>query len=316
MDDLRRHKIDRFEQKEIWNQLINQKIINGQGYLVPGYDFALGFNYPDCPAYAKAVTQLVEKKFVVEIVRMQWLKSTDNPSCLQAIHLLPRKPHRDMLGDMMAAHVISGARVTEDRDTNLQKEVENLTKYDEERKCMMEFLTSHQPVYAAKPITPDIFLDFIEYFFRENVFSELYVFRLVGFDRIIDIKDRERNFRGIRTDSMWASLIITIGLASMGLGVAALIPQKFVEFKIPSKVCKNLLLIGGFSDISYVVETILSRKDFTWTDYGRQRIRSAKGRVKPINTIEDLLKLSRSSNRSFKDFFSSDEKDIPNSRPK
>jgi preprotein translocase subunit SecA len=316
MDDLRRHKIDRFEQKEIWNQLINQKIINGQGYLVPGYDFALGFNYPDCPAYAKAVTQLVEKKFVVEIVRMQWLKSTDNPSCLQAIHLLPRKPHRDMLGDLMAAHVISGARVTEDRDTNLQKEVENLTEYDEERKCMMEFLTSHQPVYTAKPITPDIFLDFIEYFFRENVFSELYVFRLVGFDRIIDIKDRERNFRGIRTDSMWASLIITIGLASMGLGVAALIPQKFVEFKIPSKVCKNLLLIGGFSDISYVVETILSRKDFTWTDYGRQRIRSAKGRVKPINTIEDLLKLSRSSNRSFKDFFSSDEKDIPNSRPK
>lgn len=181
----------------------------------------------------------------------------------------------------------------------------------------MEFLTSRQPVYAAKSITPDIFLDFIEYFLRENVFSELYVFRLVGFDRIIDIKDRERNFRGgICTDSMWASLIITIGLASMGLGVAALIPQKLVDFKIPSKVCKNLLLIGGFSDISYVVETILSRKDFTWNDYGRQRIRSAKGRVKPINTIEDLLKLSRSSNRSFKDLFSSDEKDIPNSRPK
>jgi hypothetical protein len=66
-----------------------------------------------CPAYAQAVKRLVSKKFVFELVRQQWLKLDKNPKCLKAIHFLPLKPYRDMLGDLMEAHVICGARVTE-----------------------------------------------------------------------------------------------------------------------------------------------------------------------------------------------------------
>ena len=59
--------------------------------------------------------------------------------------------------------------------------------------------------------------------------------------------------------------------------------------------------MGGFSDILYAVETILSRKKFTWADYGRQRIRSAIGKMEPIDAIKAIWKLSGSSNQSFRD---------------
>jgi hypothetical protein len=60
-----------------------------------------------CPAYAQAVMRLVSKKFVFELVRQQWLKLDKNPKCLKAIHFLPLKPYRDMLADLMEAHVIT-----------------------------------------------------------------------------------------------------------------------------------------------------------------------------------------------------------------
>ena len=55
----------------------------------------------------------------------------------------------------------------------------------------------------------------------------------------------------------------------------------------------------GFSDILYAVETILAKKDFTWADYGRQRIRRAMGKTEPIDAIKAIWNLSESSNKGF-----------------
>ncbi|XP_046642470.1 uncharacterized protein LOC124327556 isoform X2 [Daphnia pulicaria] len=319
IDDLRQISINQYEHGGIWNQLIAQKIINDQGYLVP--DFNKDFKYPDCPAYADTVMRLVGKKFLAEIVRQQWLMSKDTPQCLKAIILLPCKPYRDMLGDLMAAHVISGARVSNISVDDLKKKVDKMAEYHTEGENIMEFLTSRRSVYAEKTITPDFFLDFIDRDIRKEsnkvirfVSSELYVFSLGGFDRIIDIKNREWTFKRVLKASLFASLFIVGALASIGAGAVASIPgvqelaaatipaiQGLLGFKLPSEICKNLLFMGGFSDILYVVETILTRKDFTWADYGRQRIRSAIGKMEPIDAIKAICKLSKSSNQSFGD---------------
>jgi len=297
MDDLDRIDIDQSEQEAIWNQLINQNIINDRGYLVPGYDITEDFSYPDCPAYAEPVMRLVGKKFVAEMVRQQWLKAKDNPNCLKAINLLPRKPYRDMLGDLMAAHIISDARVSEDFAVDFKKKVDKISEHDEERQCMMKFLKSRQPAYAEKSITTEFVLNVIEPDTKASDFSnELYVFRLVGFDGVIDTKDGKWTFKRILKTSLMAPLIIAGGLASIG-GGAALTYCSILSFGLS----KNLFLMGGFSDILYAVETILYRKDFTWADYGRQRIRSTMGKMNPIDAIKAIWKLKGSTNQSLKD---------------
>jgi hypothetical protein len=53
----------------------------------------------------------------------------------------------------------------------------------------------------------------------------------------------------------------------------------------------------------------MSGKGFTLTDYGRQCIRSALGKTKPIDAIKEIDKLHGSSNRSFI------EETIPNDHP-
>ena len=285
------HIANESDQAEIWRHLIDQGIIDEDGNFVLDYDLTKDFLYPDCPEYAKAVAQLIRKKFVVELVRQQWLNFKKNSYCLKAIHLLPRKPYRDMLADLMAAHVISGARVTENFAIDFKGEINKITECDQERDCLMEYLTSHQSVLTAKPITPEFVLDFIE---RDIHFaSELYIFRLVGFDRVIDIKDRKWTTKS----KLLAPLIVTVGLVSIGIGVHLIF--KLNSSPGLSKILFITFITGGVSDILYAAETILSRKDFTWADYGRQRIRSAIGKMEPIDAIKAIWKLRGSSNQSF-----------------
>jgi hypothetical protein len=297
-EDFNQINIDQSEHKRIWDELVHQKIINEDGYLKPDYDFTKDFSYPDCPAYAEAVMRMVSKKFAFELVIQQWLKFEENPYCLKAINFLPRKPYRDMLADLMAAHVISGARVTENFAIDFKEEVKKITESDQERKCLIEYLTSRQSVLTAKPITPEFFLDFIE---RDiNFASELYIFRLVGFDRVIDIKDRKWTIKRFSLMAPSAILASTVGVASIGVG-GVLTFSQILPFKLPFGLSKNLFFMGGSSDILYAVETILSRKKFTWADYKRQRIRSAMGKMEPIAAIKAIWKLRGSSNQSFSD---------------
>ena len=263
-----------------------------------------------CPAYAQAVKRLVSKKFVFELVRQQWLKLDKNPKCLKAIHFLPLKPYRDMLVDLKAVHVISGARVTEDPEIDLKKEVKKITTFNEESGCLVKYLTICQPIYTKKIKKPEFFIADIEHFLKNNYCSsELDVFRHVGFDSVIDIKDKEFTFQELCSLSLFTPLIFVGSLVWMGAGAAPFFLVHFFGFKkLPSTISKNLI-VGGFSTILYIIESIMSGKGFTLTDYGRQCIRSALGKTKPIDAIKEIDKLHGSSNRSFI------EETIPNDHP-
>ncbi|KAI9563421.1 hypothetical protein GHT06_010884 [Daphnia sinensis] len=296
-DDFYRANIIPTEREGLWNELLKQNVIDDQGSLLADYHVTKGFDYPQCPAYSEAVMHLIGQKFIVEIVRRQWLKIEDatsksGPDYLKAINMLPLKPYRDMLGDLMAAHVISGARLTEEDGTKLQEEILKLKKADDqERKALLEFLENHQSIYSRR-VTPEFFLDPLERTLRigscsSNIFNELIVFRLMELDSVIDVKDRKWTWKMICLTSLLASIIIAGGAASISAG-AILTYSQILSFGF----CKDLFFMGGFSDIAYAVTTILLRKDLTWADYGRQRIRSAMGKVDPIETIKTIYTLS------------------------
>jgi hypothetical protein len=220
------------EQDRIWEQLKDQEIITNDGDLVSSYKFENKFNYPECPVYEVAVNCLVREKFVTEVVRQQWLKSESNPELLKAIRLLRRKPYRDMLVDLKAVHVISGARVTEDPEIDLKKEVKKITTFNEESGCLVKYLTICQPIYTKKIKKPEFFIADIEHFLKNNYCSsELDVFRHVGFDSVIDIKDKEFTFQELCSLSLFTPLIFVGSLVWMGAGAAPFFLVHFFGFK-------------------------------------------------------------------------------------
>ncbi|XP_057376799.2 uncharacterized protein LOC130698037 [Daphnia carinata] len=299
-EDFYRINIIPAERDGLWNELLKRNVIDDQGLLAADYDVTKGFEYPQCPVYAQVVTQLIGRKFVAEIVRRQWLKIQDStsecgPGYLKAINLLPLKPYRDMLGDLMSAHVISGARVIEDDETKLREGISKLKIADDKalmltHQVLLEYCENHQSVYSRK-VTPEFYLDPLERILRSsgssNMFNELILFRLMELDSVIDVKNRKWSWKMICLTSLLASIIIAGGAASVGAG-ACLTYNRI----LPLGICKNLFFMGGFSDVAYAVTTILQRKDFTWSDYGRQRIRSAIGKVDPIETIKSVYELS------------------------
>uniref|UniRef100_A0A0P5APT5 Helicase c-terminal domain containing protein n=1 Tax=Daphnia magna TaxID=35525 RepID=A0A0P5APT5_9CRUS len=296
-DPLGKHDLERIninssgEQDGVWNALVDQKIIDSNGKLLPNFQ---KFSYPECPAYEKPVMRMIGRTFVAEIVKSQWLrlKADKNPNCLKAINLLPLKPYRDMLGDLMAAHVISGARVTE--NTKLIEEKTDALEDKDEGACVCKFLKSRQAVYAPKMKKYDVYLDFIEMDIRkipntENISTELHSFDLVGFNHVIDIKDREMSWK----TKLSAIGTGAVGIASIGVGVF-LIHANLLSFGLS----KNVLFVGGASDILYAITAILTRSNFSWADYTRQRLMSAIGKAEPMDMIKTIFKLYSSTEKA------------------
>ncbi|KZR99652.1 Uncharacterized protein APZ42_004398, partial [Daphnia magna] len=279
------------EQDGVWNALVDQQIIDSNGKLLPNFQ---KFSYPECPAYEKPVMRMIGRTFVAEIVKSQWLrlKTDKNPNCLKAINLLPLKPYRDMLGDLMAAHVISGARVTE--NTKLIEEKTDALEDKDEGACVCKFLKSRQAVYAPKMKKYDVYLDFIEMDIRkipntENISTELHSFDLVGFNHVIDIKDREMSWK----TKLSAIGTGAVGIASIGVGVF-LIHANLLSIGLS----KNVLFVGGASDILYAITAILTRSNFSWADYTRQRLMSAIGKAEPMDMIKTIFKLYSSTEKA------------------
>ncbi|KAK4027163.1 hypothetical protein OUZ56_016175 [Daphnia magna] len=291
--DLERVKIFGDEQDGVWNALVDQQIIDLNGKLSSNFQ---KFSYPECPAYEEPVMRVIGKIFVAEIVKRQWLRAAQDPNCLKAINLLPLKPYRDMLGDLMTAHVISGARVTE--NTKLIEEKTDALEDEDERECVRRFLKSRQAVYAPKMKKYDVYLDFIEMDIRkipntENISTELHSFDLVGFNHVIDIKDREMSWKTyLRAIGAGA-----VGIASIGVGVF-LIHANLLSFGLS----KNVLFMGGASDILHAITAILTCSNFSWADYTRQRLMSAIGKAEPMDMIKTIFKLySSTENADFRE---------------
>jgi preprotein translocase subunit SecA len=289
-DDLRDIHIDPDERKGILAELVILEIIDRQGYLASEYK-GQEFCYPQCPAYEDAVMGLLSRKFAVEIVIRQWLNSKDNPELLKAIELLPLNPHQNMLADLMASHVIAGARVKDDMTyIDLKRAIEKISK--DERECLMNYLRSRQALYVPTKPSDDFSLDFIE---REihtqkgmfNVSAELYIFGLLGFDHHIIYK-KKISLKAISQ----AFISIAVGGGLIVGGFYLMVDGLFDV---------NFLFTGGTAFLFNGIETLLLRNKSTWTDYRRQSLMNVVGNQAPckkMNTLWDLFKSRKSINQT------------------
>ncbi|XP_045033162.1 uncharacterized protein LOC116927028 isoform X2 [Daphnia magna] len=293
-DDLRKADISPAERQGIMDELKKQDFIDVDGNLSSNYNGQM-FEYPNCPAYEETVMRLVGSKLRVEIVRRQWLNRQDNSIPLEVINLLPLTPCRDMLDDLIDAYVISGGvRVKEMNERVLERKVNEITKKEHERECILDFLKSRQAIYDATWLaSQEAALDFIDGDIRKvkaNTFeSELGLFRSIGFDHVIYMKDRQMSRKQMVLSSLFTPLIVIGGIASISAGAVLTIFSKI----LPLRDAKDLLLMGGLSDIIFVITSALSNDPIRFPDYARQRIRGALGKSNLVDQVKTLWKLSR-----------------------
>ena len=243
-ESLSQIKIDEMEWEGIWQALEKQNVIDSSsGNLSSNYD-GNEFKYPDGPLYENAITSLVENIFQAEMVKRQWLKAEEDPERLKAIVDLPLEPYREMLNDLHAAHIISGVRVTDGKDVDeLGKSVKVASKdyetsdstktNEKERDRIVYFLKSRQAVYASfeKPKASLVSIERVVRGGSDSISTELYVFGLVGFDQVIEVKEKKRQFKMICK----AIVILAIGVAQLLL-VGAIIYLKVARSASTSRV--------------------------------------------------------------------------------
>ncbi|XP_045033172.1 uncharacterized protein LOC116927026 [Daphnia magna] len=296
-DDLRKADISAAERQGILDELKKQDIIDVDGNLSSNYNGQM-FEYPNCPAYEETVMRLVGSKLRAEIVRRQWLNSKNHSNRLNAINLLPLTPYRDMLDDLIAAYVISGGVRVNGMDEHVLKgKVDEITGKEHERESILHFLKGRQAIYDATWLTSkEAALDFINGDIRmvnaNTIESELCLFRLMGFDHVIYMKDRRMSRKQIVLFSLFAPIVFVGGVASIVAGGAVLFLKKILPF-LPLGVAKDFLLMGGLSDIIFVITSALSNDPIRFPDYARQRIRGALGKSNLVDQVKTLWKLSR-----------------------
>jgi hypothetical protein len=279
--DLIYTKIDTDEWPQIWNDLLKQSIIDEEGNLAPNRETQL-FNYPQCPAYEVPVRKLIKWTFAAEIVRRQWLNAEDDPNYLEAIEILPFKPYRTIMSDLKASHVIYGAQVTEDT-TLLEKTVNDISLNKGTRQCILDFLKSRQAVYVTTKMASDTFClypiegDILTRSEMPNVFSELYAFILVGFDHVINMKERKLTWKLIGL----ASLIIFSGLLQTATGAVI---ERCGLAKAMGDVSQQ-----GMNDICFGITALKSREEFTWYEYKKHKQKITMEKLDPV-IIRDLMK--------------------------
>jgi hypothetical protein len=105
----------------------------------------------------------------------------------------------------------------------------------------------------------DVVLNLIERDIRmiadmNNISTKLNDFGLIGFNHVINVKDRERSWKMVCVTSLISSLVIAGGSASLGV-VVFLAYNNILSFGF----CKDLLFMGGLSDILYGGTTIMTR---------------------------------------------------------
>lgn len=238
------------------------------GYLSTEYKGQL-FHYAESPQYEAPIASLIARTFAAEIVRRQWLNKR-NPDCMKAIADLPMKPFRDLLGDLMAAHIISGARITDDVDVDLESMVNKITTDEQDRGRVLIYLKSNRAICATLE-TPDASLQSIEFAMRHersdlvNVNTELYVFQLVGLYHVIEMTEQKWSSVMI----FRASVVIAFGMAQVAVG--ALIQMKFAGMMTHAA---SGLMSEGLSDIAFAMSALWSGNNFTWADYGRHKLMS------------------------------------------
>ena len=287
IEDLRRLKINKFEWPKIWRALVDQNIIDSEGHLSVNYNDQ-EFSFPDCPLYERPVLHLIKKTLAAEIVRRKWMNARGDPELLKAIIKLPLEPYRDLLSDFHSVHVISGSRVADNFSlseikTTLRKIIDT-SKEESDR--IASLLKSRQSVYSAneKPAASLVRIEPAMSEGFENICTELFVFGLLGFDHIIEIREKKWQMKMI----FRAAAILVIGVAHL-LVAGAIIFMKVVDIwslKIP-KLPESIAKLGslapamsfikeGIKDIAFAIEKLETGHYFSWGDYRRRKIMTMK----------------------------------------
>ena len=263
LDDLAHANIATEQERQaVWKALVDQKIISTKGDL-SSECADREFTYPNCPIYEDAVVCLLRRTFVAETVRRQWLQRN-----FRAINNFPLKPYRGMLGDLLAAQIVSGAVLT-DGDVNLDQMAENLADDKKERQLISSYMRSRQAVYAALK-SPQASLESIGPAMRQrkdmkNTSRDLEVFDLIGFDDVIKLEEKKEKWSWKMIFRV--AVIIAFGIAQVAAGL--LIQMKFAGMM--SHVGSGLIS-EGISDVMFAVSALWSGNDFTWADYGRHKM--------------------------------------------
>ncbi|KAI9559655.1 hypothetical protein GHT06_013660 [Daphnia sinensis] len=209
-----------------------------------------------------------------------------------------------MLDDLIAAYVISGVRLKKMDEHILERKVNEISNKDHERACILDFLKSRQAIYEATSLKKqETALDFIDRDIRKvkanTTERELSLFRLMGFDHVMYMKDRQISGKQMVLTSLFVPFIIIGGAVSISAGAVLTIFSKILPFSI----AKDLLLMGGLSDIVYVLTSSLSNHQIGISGYVHQRIRSATGKMNVIDegkTLWKLLKSNKSDSQSYR----------------
>lgn len=299
--DLKLANIDEKDRHGIWNELIRQKIIDQDGQLSSQYNDTQRFRYADCPAYEEPVKKLIDATFAAEKVRRRLLDKRDPERFYAAIADLPLQSDRDLLwDDLLATHIISGARVTADRNVDFKDEIINIvsgkeygcvTGYSYTQKkflrritnqnqknllnCLLPYLVGRRALYATME-TPAASLRFlkdavlewedleevIDRRFGNSFLTEenLQLLGLLGFDHTIKLEEEK-----------WSKKTIIRAIAIIFLGALQLAASVILfHLQITPWVAIGLIK-AGVEDVILATKTLWTGQQITWANYRQHK---------------------------------------------
>ena len=281
---------DEEDRRKIWDELKLQNIVDQQGHLSSETQL---FNYP---VYEAPVRKLIETTFAADKVKRRWLDESDDGR-FYAMEDLPIKSDRDLLwDDLLATHIISGARVTDDSDVDLKLAARNaigkitpnmrttnrsirwirnklrqLNAAEMEEKklvnCLVSYLKSCRALYASME-TPEAWLrplqdegdDANEVISHQNQ----QLMSLVGFNHVIVLEEQK-----------WSDKMICRAIAIAFIGAAQLaVAVVLLNFQVSPQIAMALIR-AGVGDVLFAMRALLTGQHFTWADYGRHKRKQA-----------------------------------------
>ncbi len=278
MDDFKIEGIANSEErKKIWDLLIRENFIDKEGNF-KSYET---FCYPDCSAYESAVQNALQRKFVAVGIQQKWLK-TDDASCKTAINVLPLKPHRTLLSELLDAHIISTPFVPISVDLNesggLIGEVTDLLGLNvfiehfpnkAERDLVLMYLRNHQAAYANLETVAASFKHISESIqeseAHKNIGTEIETFGCIGFDHLFELSEKK-----------WSTKMMFRAAAVIAIGIAQVIVGAIIQIKSAGAMTHvaSGFISEGISDIIFGISALMTGNNFTWADYGRHKLES------------------------------------------
>ena len=255
-EDLEEKGIPSEDWDELWEALVDQKVLTETGQLGP--TSITQFYCQHCPQYDDAIQYLLSNKFAWEIARRKLLNVDEEST--SALNRLPINPYADLLADLLAGGIVVAhqvAHVTGDFESLLEK-----NKIPEkDAKLIASYLKGNRPALSDLE-TPDASLSHIREALKsvQGIATEEYVFGLNNFDDFIQIGDQRWSWKMIGR----SFFVIALGIGQLFAGAYTDIQS----FGLMTQVGSGLISEALF-DLSYGLSALYSGQNFSWTDYAK-----------------------------------------------